>query len=194
MKNDCTVNIFLIFTLHILPTFNDPLVFFFQLYCSVLDPFHYNDMSGCRFISLKSLELHLLICYWYQDSPFLFVCHLLPFFGPLLCLPSPTIQTMQVSDKWGGIFWLSLTFVSNVWVWLRTTVIWSVACHLWHLEPRREVGSVWYFPLSGISGLSFDSPFLSPHFFFCLVPLLFFFLIFLPILLTVFKNLLNIFQ
>ena len=93
-------------------------------------------MSGCRFISLKFLELHLLICYWYQDSPFLFVCHLL-FFGPLLCLPSPTIQTIQVSDKWDGIFWLSSvswadwTLVSNVCVWLRTTVIWSVACHLW---------------------------------------------------------------
>ena len=136
VKNDCTVNIFLIFPLHILPTFNNPLVFFFQLYCSVLDPFHYNDMSGCRLISLKFLKLHLLICYWYQDSPFLFVCHLC-FFGPLLCLPSPTIQTIQVSDKWDGIFWLSSvswadwTFVSNVWVWLRTTVIWSVACHLW---------------------------------------------------------------
>ena len=42
---------------------------------------------------------------------------------------------------------------------------------VWH--PWREAGDVWWPPLSGISGLSFDSPFLSPLLFFCLVLLLF---------------------
>ena len=39
--------------------------------------------------------------------------------------------------------------------------------------PRREAGDVWCLPLSGISGLSFDSTLLSPFLFFCLVLLLF---------------------
>ena len=39
--------------------------------------------------------------------------------------------------------------------------------------PKGGWGCLMFFPMSGISGLSFDSPFLSPLLFFCLVLLLF---------------------
>ena len=49
----------------------------------------------------------------------------------------------------------------------------AVDIHFSRVCPWREVGDVWCSVLSGISGLSFDSPFLSPFLFFYLVLLLF---------------------
>ena len=46
--------------------------------------------------------------------------------------------------------------------------------------PRREAGDVDVSPLSGISGLSFDSTLLSPLLFFCLILLPFLSDLFLP--------------
>ena len=71
-------------------------------------------------------------------------------------------------------------------------------CDLW-FALLGEAGDVWCLPLSGISGLSFDSTLLSPLLFFCLLPLLslsclFFILLSLRILLTFFLKILQHFS
>ena len=62
---------------------------------------------------------------------------------------------------WSAFFWwvLNRLFIEQCW---------STGRHL-----RRETGRGCHFPLSGISGLSFDSPFLSPLLSFSIVLLLF---------------------
>ena len=56
-------------------------------------------------------------------------------------------------------------------MWLIKLVLSSTSESVWYfsdLWPRRVAGDVWCLLLSGISGLSFDSPFLSPLFYFLL--------------------------
>ena len=58
-------------------------------------------------------------------------------------------------------------------LWVMSLWDLSFCCYCLPQIPRREIGDVWWHPLSGILELSFDSPFLSTLLFFCLVLLLF---------------------
>ena len=58
-------------------------------------------------------------------------------------------------------------------LWIMSLWDLPFCCYCLPQIPRRETGDVWWHPLSGILGLSFDSSFLSPLLFFCLVLLLF---------------------